>query len=650
VPINAWPLLTVTALARYAAVMFFRLKITQSGEILRLIESYRDDVARPRHRAVVSLGNAPIGRADWKPIAKAVEDRLYGRETLLARDLSQTHVLWVDRIVRQVGSEGRWQPFIAPPAKEEIIDGVRAEAVSHTETAELGPVLLGWEIWKRLGMPELLQMLGFNRSQSQAAAISVINRLADPASEHSLPDWYRRTGLPELMGNRLRGAGDDRFYRVSDLLLSRQGQIEAHLRKRQHSLFNLERTVLLYDLTNTHFEGLCRNNPKARRGANKQKRNDCAQIVVGMVFDQFGFEMTHKVFEGTLNDGKSLLRMIEELNAVAADGQAKPLVVMDAGVATRKNLTLLHAHGFGYLVNDSRGQRRRYLDAFRQTKDFRIVEGREGKDPVWVRVMDDPQASDQDGDPGERIVLCKSQPRGEKEQAIVSNAERRFLEAVQKLAARIEHGRLKSRSKIEQALGRIQARNPRARRFYKINLESNGRKLRLECTRDDALRQDAEDLFGCYVLRTDERTLNEHGLWQLYISLTQAEEGFKALKTDLGLRPNPHQKEERVDAHVFICVLAYHLLRNILWTLQQKGDHRNWETLKRILRTHCYTTILLPTRSGPTHRIRKAGQPEECQKAIYRNLGIVWDRLPCNRSVVGAAPAQNEDKARHTTL
>jgi hypothetical protein len=132
------------------------------------------------------MGNAPIERADWKPIAKAVEDRLYGREALLERTLSEAQTHWVDRIVRQVGNEGRWQPLATAPANEDILDGVRADAVSHTDTAELGPVLLGWEIWKRLSMPEVLETLGFNRSQSQAAAISVINRLADPSSEHSL--------------------------------------------------------------------------------------------------------------------------------------------------------------------------------------------------------------------------------------------------------------------------------------------------------------------------------------------------------------------------------------------------------------------------------------------------------------------------------
>jgi transposase len=630
--------------------MFFRLKATRSGQVLRLIESYRDETARPRHRAVASVGNAPMERGDWKPIAKAVEDRLYGREVLLGRTLSEAQSQWVDRIVRQVGNEGRWQPLAAPVKSEELLDGVYADAVSHTDTAELGPVFLGWEIWKRLSLPELLETLGFNQSQSQAAAISAINRLAEPTSEHSLMDWYRRTGLPELMGNRLRGAGDDRFYRVSDRLLSRQAAIEAHLRQRQSSLFNLERTVLLYDLTNTHFEGLCPHNPKAKRGANKQKRNDCAQIVVGMVFDQYGFEMAHKIFEGNRNDGKSLVEMIGELNAAVAPGKEKPLVVMDAGVATRKNLNLLRENGFGYLVNDSRGQRQRYREAFRQQNGFQIVQGREGKAPVRVRVMDDPQPADLQGNSPERIVLCKSEPRGEKEHAIVSNAERRFLDALGKLAARVENKRLKARSKIEQTIGRIQARHPRAGKFYTITLEDDAQGLRVKWTHNDELLAEAADLWGCYVLRTDQQTLNEHELWQLYISLTQAEEGFKALKTDLGLRPNPHHKEERVDAHVFICVLAYHLLRNILWTLEQKGDHRNWDTLKRVLRTHCYTTILLPTSNGQTHRIRKAGHPEECQKAIYRNLGISWDRLPHNRSAVGPVANHTDHHAWHATL
>ena len=145
--------------------------------------------------------------------------------------------------------------------------------------------------------------------------------------------------------------------------------------------------------------------------------------------------------------------------------------------------------------------------------------------------------------------------------------------------------------------------------------------------------QETSELFGTYVLRTTEHSRDEHQLWELYISLTHAENGFKALKTDLGLRPNRHQKEDRVDGHVFICVLAYHLLRTILWSLEQKGDHRSWDTIKRILRTHCYTTVILPTENGQIHRLRRAGQPDETQKSIYRDLNVTWQDLPHRASV-----------------
>ena len=632
-PISVILVLTCILLQIIIMGMFFRLKSTKSGQVLKLIESYRDSASVPRHRTVASLGNAPLNRLDWKPVAKAVEDRLYNRPELFPRELSSEQSGWVDLITKQVNSEGKWHPFMQPKSDSAVIDGVLAEKVTHTDTAELGTALVGWETWKRLGMPGLLKNLGFNNSQCQSAAISVINRLVDPGSEHSLLDWYRRSGLPDLMCNTLRGAGDDRFYRVSDKLLANKEAIEQHLRGKQQSLFGLDRTVLLYDLTNTHFEGLCKDNPKAKHGKNKQKRNDCPQIVVGIVFDQYGFEMSHKIFEGNQSDSKSLVEMIKELDSSVPAGTDKPLVIMDAGIATADNLALLRKHGFGYLVNDTRTKRTQYLEQFREHEKFTTIPDRPGKPDVMVRTMEETCPED----PGkvlERVVLCKSKQRGEKENAILSNAEKRFLVAVGKLAVRIKKGRLKDRGKINQAIGRVYAQHPRVKQYYTVSLEDSGKEVKLKWERNDEKFDQAADLWGGYVLRTDNKTLNEQDLWKLYISLTRAEAGFKALKTDLGLRPNPHHKEGRVDGHVFICIIAYHLLRNILWTLEQKQDTRDWQTIKRILRTHCYTTIILPTNNGLTHRIRKAGQPEECQKHIYQALGIEWRNLPGNRTVI----------------
>ena len=306
---------------------------------------------------------------------------------------------------------------------------------------------------------------------------------------------------------------------------------------------------------------------------------------------------------------------------------------MDAGVATAENLQLLRENRFGYLVNDSRRQRGRYAEQFGQLKGFSKVATARAQEPVWVRVMDDPY-SEAEGQQVERVVLCKSQSRANKEQAMLSAAEQRLLQDLDKLAQRIEKNQLLDPSKIERAIGRMQARHSWVNRYYKIELkEQSGRaKLTYKCDHDRF--EQAADLHGCYVLRTDERTLNENELWRLYISLTRAEAGFKVLKSNLGLRPNRHQIEPRVEGHVFICILAYHLLRNIGYSLEQRGDRRNWDTLKRILQTHCYTTILVPIKEGTLHRIRKAGQPEQCQKAIYEALCISWRGLPTHRSVL----------------
>ncbi|MBM4153108.1 MAG: hypothetical protein FJ220_06275, partial [Kiritimatiellaceae bacterium] len=202
--------------------MFFRLKKTSSGQVLKLIESYRDSEGVPRHRTVVSLGDAALAPAHYKPVARAVEARLYAHEALLDLELDQDCQSWADRIVRKVEQEGCWTRYAreaggvcrAAPAEDSgRIDGVIAGEVTHSQTALLGPVLAGWSAWNALGLSELLRTLSFSDQQVQTAAISVINRLVDPVAECNLPDWFADTALPELMGCTLKGAGNDRFYR-----------------------------------------------------------------------------------------------------------------------------------------------------------------------------------------------------------------------------------------------------------------------------------------------------------------------------------------------------------------------------------------------------------------------------------------------------
>ena len=350
-----------------------------------------------------------------------------------------------------------------------------------------------------VGVASILADLGFNPAQAQAAAISVIHRLVCPGSERALLAWLPNSSLPELLGGTVHEGIKDRFYRVSDQLLACRAALEQHLRQQQEVLFNLDRTILLYDLTNSYFEGAALGNPKAKRGHSKEKRNDCPQIVVGMIFDQYGFELAHQVFEGNQNDGKRLVAMVAELQQILGPEErsataAKPLIILDGGVGTQQNLALLRQHGWGYLVNDSRRVRAVYRKEFVQEEGFVVMERHAGQSAVRVRVRADPESK---ATPPDQLVLCHSQGRREKETAIRSQAEVRFLAALAKLALRVQSGRLTDVAKIQRAIGRVQIRHGRVQRFYTVALVP-APQLAVTWSRVHEAYAADDELLGCY--------------------------------------------------------------------------------------------------------------------------------------------------------
>ena len=234
----------------------------------------------------------------------------------------------------------------------------------------------------------------------------------------------------------------------------------------------------------------------------------------------------------------------------------------------------------------------------------------------------------------ERIVLCKSEGRKDKENAIRSGAEKRLLADLAKLDERLKAGRLKEAQKIQRVIGKILGQHSRVQRFFTVGLQDMARpEAGLHWQRNDEGYKADGSLLGCYVLRTDRAGLNAEEIWRLYVTLSQAEEAFCALKGDLGLRPNFHQLEARVDAHIFITVLAYHLWKFISYTLSKTGDSRDWVTIRRILQTHCYATLHVPTRDGTTYHLRKPGVAEASQMQIYQAFGIDLTGLPKTKIV-----------------
>lgn len=592
--------------------MFFRTKIVKHSRLVQLVESYRNTEGQPRQRVVASLGDADIPSADERSIARAVEDRLRGQGDLMDQDLSAQAAPWVTRILQIIARSKS-----SRPTRTESVDGVLIDHIATENVVQFGPQLVARAAWRALGLDEILHDCGLNKAQTATAQLLVANRLIEPVSEWALIDWAGRTALPELLGVRITKTTKDRLYHTGDALFAKRKTIESALREAQAGLFDSRGGIVLYDVTNTHFEGLCAKNPKARHGKNKQKRNDCRQVAIGMAFDERGLPLAHEVFEGNIGDTKTLVHILERLRLGGGEdrGGEKPLVILDAGFASKANLALLKERGLGYLVNITRSSRAGFAEEF-AAGGFETVPGREPASPVEVRTIPDPE------NPDGLLVLCRSALRREKELAMISKAEQRFLKDIAGLRERIAKGRLKDPAKIERAIGRLQKKHPRVARFYALRHDPGGSGV-LVVTRDDEKLGQAGELCGNYVLRTDQ-ALGAARLWSLYMTLLQAEEGFACLKGSLGLRPNFHQLEARVEAHVFISVLAYHLLAWVREKLRDRGELRDWKTLRRLLSTHSLATTRLPLEDGRVLHIRKATVPDAEQSQVYRNLGIDW--------------------------
>jgi transposase len=568
----------------------------------------------PRQKAVCSLGDlSPRPREEWLKLTRKIEDALLGQERLVDQGDAE-----VAAIVRQVRERRENAP--PEPADSAELITVDPSRVTTEQHREAGSSHVGYQFWQRLDLDRILYDCGLPETVRQLACAMVLNRLIAPASEHAMPDWMRRTALVDILDVDFEGLDDDRLYRVLDKLYPHRATIEAALVQRERSLFNLDTTVYLYDLTSTYFEGQCPRNSKAKLGHSRDKRPDCKQVVVGLVVNRDGFPITHEVFAGNTRDHSTLATMLDRL-ADHAGLKEGATVVIDRGMAYDENIAELKKRKLHYVVASRQPERDRWLADFEDTDGFAPVLREPsplnpGQKKSLIEVKT--QTADQ-----QTYVLCRSEQRIAKDRAIRTKQEGRLRADIDKLAKRIADGRLVKAAKVNQAIGRLKERYPRVARYYKLGYEELNASLTAEFDADKHLH--AERLDGCYLLKTSRKDLSGDELWRIYILLTRAENAFRDMKSPLAERPIWHHLERRTDTHIFLCVLAYHLLISIEKTLLDKGVHTSWATVRDTLKTHQICTVVLPTDDGSSLRIRKAATPDPDVQQLYRHLDISPD-------------------------
>ncbi len=566
----------------------------------------------PRQRIICSLGSlSPGPPQQWHSLARKVEASLKGQLSLKPTDPQ------IATLVEKVRT-GRKLPREKSSARDKAIEVVTVdpERVTTEQAREAGPVHVGHQIWQQLGLDEILLRAGFSDRARTLSEVMTLNRLIFPLSEHAMPDWIRRTAIGDIVGTELSTLNDEALYRNLDRLYPNRERIERELAEREKDLFDLDDTIYLYDLTSTYFEGQALSNPQAKRGYSRDKRPDCKQVVVGLVLDREGFPKAHEVFDGNRQDRTTLHEMLESLKKRTGN-RVGSTVVVDRGMAYDENLAEIRAQGLHYIVAGRQAERNAWLAEFEQDDWEELIRTPSPRNPAQKKSRVEIKRR-QKGN--EVYILCLSEGREEKDRAIRETHEKRLLEDLEALRVRIEKGRLKDTDKIQQGIGRLKERYPRVARYYRIEYDSQQKSLSWQ--EDTDKKAVAQKLDGSYVLKTDRQDLSADEIWRTYILLTRVEGAFRAMKSPLMERPIFHHLQKRTQTHIFLCVLAYHLLVAIEKRFLDQGIHTSWWSIRQQLSTHQVVTVVLPTSNGQTFKIRKGTTPEPTHCEIYRTLRI----------------------------
>jgi transposase len=564
----------------------------------------------PRQRTICSLGNlAPAPAEKWRNLARRLESALRGQLPLQASDEKFEALLETARR----GSKKQSDSELAPGALVQV----DTDRVDIEEARTAGAVHVGHQMWERLGLDEILKQAGLVDRACTLSQVMTLNRLIAPSSELAMPDWARRTAMGDILGEDFSKLNEDKLYRNLDVLYPNRERIERELAKRERTLFNLDETYYLYDLTSTYFEGQAKANRQAKRGYSRDKRPDCKQVLVGLIVDRNGFPKAHEVFDGNLQDRTTVPQMLDVLEK-RANKKPGSTVIVDRGMAYKENLDEIRRRGYHYIVAGRQPERNEWLDELE-------------KDYGWEEVLRIPSARnpfqkkskveikrERKGD--EVVILCRSEGRQQKDQAIREKQEGRFLKDLEKLKQRVGKGRLKQANKIHQAIGRLKERYPRVARYYAIEHDADGNAI--DWHEESEKKTVAKKLDGSYVLKTDRQDLTADEIWRNYILLTRVEDAFRDMKSPLLERPIFHHLKHRTQTHIFLCVLAYHLLAVVEQYFLDQGIHTSWATLRDELSTHQVVTVALPTKSGEILRIRKGTTPEATHRLIYETLHI----------------------------
>jgi len=606
----------------------------------RLVESYRNGDNRICHHTILNVGfMEDVSAEQLNKIQKQLTERYERKQSLF----EQEH----DDVLVKKYVEEFWQRIVESnkldiAGSEKLSRMVNADTLQHSNVREIGAENIAYQTWDKLQLTSLLLSQGFTHEQAMLAATQVISRAVYPASELKTTRWIiENSAVCELTGADIDSITKDKLYQSALHLYKVKDQLEKHLSNRTNELFDLEDKIILYDLTNTYFEGEKRNSTLAKFGRSKEKRSDAKLVVLALVVNIEGFIKYSSILEGNIADCNTLSAMIEKLASHTCGGPA--VVVLDAGIATEENLKLIQAKGYKYLCV-SRSKLKDYQSV---PNRLTVLMDTKSNQTIRLRAVTSEKNTDY-------YLEVKSPAKEKKEEGMKLQFEKRFEEALQKIHNALQgKGGVKKSDKVHQRIGRAKEKYPSVQRYYLIEVSSDEKTnlaTAITWKKDQTKHDEKNESLGIYFLRTNLKVQDELVVWNIYNTIREIENVFRTLKTDLDLRPIYHKNDDATMAHLHLGILAYWLVNTVRYQLKNNGITSCWKEIVRIGNTQKVITTSGTNNYDKIITTRKCSQPNDNLKNIYTALKTKHKPFTKRKSVVHKLELKKTDAPKNQIL
>ena len=588
---------------------------TKTYTYYRLTHSYRIG-SKTRQSVLLNLGKLEdIPKSDHKDLANRIEEIITGAENTLFSSVSDDIEDLAQSFAKQISKEKIFPSNKGKSISKEISNNyqnVDLDSLEQIESKEIGGEWLVKQAFNKLGFIDMLESIGLDRNQIDTAQVLLTAKLIHPSSELETERWLNENSGAFELYNNIENITRYKLYQVTTKMFNQKQKIDNLIYNNVKNLFSDRNKIVIYDLTNIYFEGQMQGSKKAEFGRSKQKRNDRRLIGLALSIDSLGFVRHSQFYTGNISEPGTFTDLLDSLSQQLPSDGDKPLVIMDAGISTEENLTILRSDEYNYdYVCVSRTTPKEYIklsgnaEAITDNRGHKIELTKvsvEGKDDNFLHI--------------------KSEQKQIKEKSMDEKMTLRLEEQLNEIKKKLTKKRtLKKIEKIHEKVGAIKAKLSRIGWLYDITYCEDSEKGIVTDINWKRVKE-RERPKGEYFLRYTKNAIPENKIWDAYNLTRDVEAVFRCLKTDLDIRPIYHQIDEYIEPHIWLGIIAYQVVNYIRINLKQQNINYSWSTIVEKMRSMQSSLVTINNDNNDKIYIKLCTRPSKDQENIFDALNF----------------------------